>query len=57
MRKIKIFSTFQDVSALEVEINDWMSQNANIRIIQMLQSELGTQQGWNLIITIFYETG
>jgi len=57
MRKIKIFSTFQDVSLLEVEINDWLSKNTNIRIIQMLQSELGTPQGWNLIITIFYETG
>jgi hypothetical protein len=57
MRKIKIFSTFQDVSALEVEINDWLSKNANIRIIQMLQSEQSTPQGWNLIITIFFETG
>ena len=57
MRKVKIFSTFQDISAIEVEINDWLSENANIRIIQMLQSELGTPQKWNLIITVFYEAG
>jgi hypothetical protein len=56
MRKIKIFSTFQDISALEVEINDWLSENSNIRIIQMLQSEINTPQGWNLIITVFFET-
>ena len=57
MRKVKIFSTFQDISAMEVGINDWLSENANIRIIQMLQSELGTPQKWNLIITVFYEAG
>jgi hypothetical protein len=57
VRKIKIFACFQDVSALEVEINDWLSENPSIRIIQMLQSELNTQQGWHLIITVFYETG
>jgi hypothetical protein len=57
MRKMKIFSTFQDVAAIEVEINDWLAENANIRIIQVLQSEQSTPPGWNLIITIFYETG
>jgi hypothetical protein len=57
MRKIKIFSTFQEISVLEVEINDWLSENANIRVIQMLQSEISTPQGWNLIITVFYEAG
>jgi hypothetical protein len=54
-RKIKIFTSFQDVSALEVEINDWLSQNPNVRIIQMLQSDVDTPQGWSLIITVFYE--
>jgi hypothetical protein len=56
-RKIKIFSTFQDVATSEVEINEWLAENPNIRVIQLLQSEIGTPQGWNLIISILYETG
>ncbi|MGD8262120.1 MAG: hypothetical protein PVJ22_07155 [Desulfobacterales bacterium] len=57
VRKVKIFATLQDVAALEVEINDWLSDSQNVRVIQMMQSETSTPQGWNLIITIFYETG
>jgi len=56
-RKIKIFLSFQDVAALEVEINDWLSENPNVRIIQLLQSTQNTPKGWNLVITTFYETG
>jgi hypothetical protein len=56
-RKIKIFTTYQDVAALEVEINEWLVENPNIRVIQLLQSEVGTPQGWNLIISFFYEAG
>jgi hypothetical protein len=55
MKKIKIFTTFQDVSALQVEINGWLTQNPDIRIFQTLQSETSTPQGWNLIITFLYE--
>jgi hypothetical protein len=56
-RKIKIFVSFQDAAALEVEINDWLSQNPNIRIIQMLQTTHNTPKGWHLVITLLYETG
>jgi hypothetical protein len=55
-RKVKIFATFQDLAALEVELNQWFSENPGIRILNMLQSEANTPQGWNLIITVFYET-
>jgi hypothetical protein len=57
VRKVKIFAALQDVAALEVEINDWLADSQNVRVIQMMQSETSTPQGWNLIITIFYETG
>jgi hypothetical protein len=57
VRKIKIFSTLQDVATMEVEINDWLTANQNVRVMQMMQTETHTPQGWNLIITIFYETG
>jgi hypothetical protein len=57
LRKVKIFSSLQDVAALEVEINDWLSENPNVRIIDMLQTQSTTPQGWNLIITVFYEAG
>lgn len=57
IRKIKIFSTFQDVPVLEAQINDWLAENPKVRIIQMLQTESNRPQGWNLIITILYETG
>jgi hypothetical protein len=56
-RKIKIFISFQDTAAFEVEINDWLSQNPNIRIIQILQTTQNSPKGWNLIITLLYETG
>jgi len=56
-RKIKIFISFQDASVLEVEINDWLLENPNVRIIQMLQTTQNTPKGWNLVITILYETG
>jgi hypothetical protein len=57
LRKIKIFSAYQDVPALEGTINDWLSENPKVRIIQILQTESNRPQGWNLIITILYETG
>lgn len=56
-RKIKIFISFQDTAAFEGEINDWLSQNPNIRIIQMLQTIQNSPKGWNLVITLLYETG
>jgi hypothetical protein len=56
VRKIKIFSVYQDISALELEINDWLAQNPNTRIIEMLQTQSNTTQGWNLIITVLYES-
>lgn len=55
--KIKIFVSFQDAAALEVEVNEWLSENPNIRIIQMLQTNHDTTKGWNLVVTLFYETG
>jgi hypothetical protein len=36
VRKIKIFSTFQDIAGLEVEINNWLSENPNIQVVQTL---------------------
>ena len=57
LRKIKIFISFQDASALEVEVNDWLAGNPNVRIIQMLQTTQDTPKGWNLVLTVFYETG
>jgi hypothetical protein len=57
VRKIKIFSVYQDIAALELEINDWLAQNPNIRIIDFVQTQTNTSQGWNLIITILYESG
>jgi len=57
VRKIKIFSVYQEISALELEINDWLAQNPNIRIIEMLQTQTNTPQGWSLIISVLYESG
>lgn len=50
-----IVKTAQDTAAFEMEINDWLSQNPNIRIIQMLQTTQNAPKGWNLIITLLYE--
>lgn len=50
-----IVKTAQDTAAFEMEINDWLSQNPNIRIIQMLQTTQNAPKGWNLKITLLYE--
>jgi hypothetical protein len=56
-QKIKIFTALQDISALEVEVNNWLSENPNVRIIHMLQTESTVPQERLPIITILYETG
>jgi hypothetical protein len=56
-RKIKIFTALQDISALEVAVNDWLLENPNVRIIHMLQTESTVPQERLPIITILYETG
>jgi len=57
-KKIKIFAAYQDVAAIEQDINDWLSQNPNILIVSVTQSETNVPpQGWKLVISILYETG
>jgi hypothetical protein len=57
VRKIKIFSTFQNAAALEHRINEWLAENPKVRIIHMLQTESNRPERWNLSITLLYETG
>jgi hypothetical protein len=56
-RKIKIFTALQDISALEVEVNNWLSENQNVRIIHILQTESTAPQERLPLITFLYETG
>jgi len=57
VRKIKIFSTLQHAAVLEEQINAWLAENPKVRIIHMLQTESNRPEGWNLSITLLYETG
>lgn len=53
--KIKIFTTYQrDFSTLETDINQWLSDNADIQILQIMQTESSGDTGWDLVITVHY---
>ena len=52
---IKIF-TSQDINLIEKEINDWFSQNPEVAVQQIVQSESGDEPGkWSMTLTILYE--
>lgn len=55
-KKIKIFNSYQDVAAIEMDINDWLSKNPDAIILHVTQSETNTSQGWILVISILYES-
>jgi hypothetical protein len=55
-RKVKIFSAYHDIAAIEQDINNWLSQHPEVRIIDVTQSQTNAAQGWNLIISVFFET-
>ena len=57
--KVKIF-TAGNVGKLEKNINDWLKQNADNKIVTTLQSESVSEADtvvgcWSVTITIFYE--
>jgi hypothetical protein len=52
--RVKIFTAYHDVAAIEQDINDWLAQNAGIKIERVLQSESWHDQRWNLLITFLY---
>ena len=56
-KKIKIFSAYQDIAAIEADINNWLSKNPDIRIVDVVQSQtVVPPQRWNLVISMLYET-
>lgn len=55
LHKVKIFKSIQqDVSMMENEINQWLSDNSGSQIIQFTQSEIGSKKAKDIIITILY---
>jgi hypothetical protein len=43
------------ISSLSRKINAWLEENADIEIINILQSESqGAENAWNLTVTVFY---
>ena len=55
-KKIKIFSAYHDIAAIEQDINDWLARNPDIRIVDVTQSQTNVApQGWNLVISVVYE--
>ena len=53
--RVKIFKSIQqDISIMEDEINQWLSDNSGIQVIQLTQSEIGSKQGRDIVISIFY---
>ena len=55
LHKIKIFKSIQqDMTIMEEEINQWLSDNPGIQIIQLTQSEIGSKRVRDIVISIFY---
>ncbi len=43
------------ISSLSRKINAWLDENADVEIINILQSESqGAENAWNLTVTVFY---
>ncbi|MBL0714669.1 MAG: hypothetical protein JJV98_13320 [Desulfosarcina sp.] len=43
------------ISSLSRKINEWLEENPDIEIVNILQSESqGTENAWNLTVTVFY---
>jgi serine protease inhibitor len=43
------------ISSLSRKINEWLQENPDIEIVNILQSESqGTENAWNLTLTVFY---
>ncbi|MDJ0720286.1 MAG: hypothetical protein QNJ04_01565 [Desulfobacterales bacterium] len=43
------------ISSLSRKINGWLEENADVEIINILQSESqGAENAWNLTVTVFY---
>jgi hypothetical protein len=56
VHKIKFFSGFhQDFATLENEINQWLSDNPDIHIIQLTQCEISSKQGRDMVVTILFK--
>ena len=63
-RKIKVFSNFargkKDSESIEEEVNEWLGQNPDAMVLNMVQSESSVHSdegkgGINTTITLFYE--
>jgi hypothetical protein len=53
--KVKIFKSIQqDIAIMEDEINQWLSDNSDIQIIQLNQSEIGSKRSRDVVVSIFY---
>jgi len=53
--KVKMFRSMQqDFSQLEDLINQWFDDNSGIQIIQLAQTEIGSRQGRDFVVTILY---
>lgn len=53
--KIKIFVETTKVANLEASVNRWLSENEEVRIHHVSQSELETpSRGWVLKLSVFY---
>ena len=56
IHKIKFFSGFhQDFATLENEINQWLIDNSDIRIIHLTQCEISSDQGRDIVVTMLFK--
>ena len=53
--KVKFFSGIhQDIATLQKEVNQWLTDNPEIEIAQLTQSQFGSKAGWDIVVTILY---
>lgn len=55
-KKIKMFKTMKSPADIERQINQWLDLNSNIDVLQMFQTESGSDTaGFSLTVTILFK--
>ena len=55
--RVRIFPERNDVKYLENTVNSWLSENPDVEICHVVQSETDATEkyGWSMTLTIFYK--
>lgn len=50
---IKTFGGYPD--QIEEEVNAWLAQNPTVKVLQMTQSSVSSEDSWMIVVTFLFE--